>query len=156
MLLAPTVSSADVDHWVEMDILIVDVSLVVSALIDNGPDGQWDEEALIQHQLCAPHLMPIEVANILRRAALAGDISQDSAGLAHQALLSLRCELFDYELMAEWVWALRANVTAYDACYIALAETLDTELATLDRAMSRASGPNCRFLLPPDLVNDAD
>lgn len=101
-------------------------------------------------------LMPIEVANILRRAALAGDISQDSASLAHQALLSLRCEFFDYELLGDRVWALRANVTAYDACYIALAELLNTEFATLDRALSRASGPNCRFLIPPDLVNDGD
>jgi predicted nucleic acid-binding protein len=136
--------------------LVVDASLVVSALIDNGPDGQWAEEVLIGGNLCAPHLMPIEVANILRRAALAGDISQDSATLAHQALHSFRCELFDYELLAERVWALRANVTAYDACYIALAEILDAELATLDRALSRASGPSCRFLLPPDLVNDGD
>jgi len=136
--------------------LVVDASLVVSALVDNGPDGLWAEEVLVHGNLCAPHLMPIEAANILRRAALAGDISQDSAGLAHQALLSLRCELFDYEVLAERVWALRANVTAYDACYIALAETLGADLATLDRALSRASGPTCRFLLPPDLVNDTD
>lgn len=136
--------------------LVVDASLVVSALIDNGPDGHWAEEVLVHANLCAPHLMPIEVANILRRAASAGDISQDSASLAHQALLSIRCELFDYEVLAERVWALRANVTAYDACYIALAEALGADLATFDRALSRASGPNCRFLLPPDLVNDAD
>jgi len=136
--------------------LVVDASVVVSALIDSGPDGNWAEEILVHGNLCAPQLMPIEVANILGRAALAGNISQDSASLAHQALLSLRCELFDYEVLAERVWALRANVTAYDACHIALAETLGADLATLDRALSRASGPNCGFLLPPDLVNDAD
>lgn len=133
---------------------VVDASLIVSALIDHGHYGQWAEEVLCGVNLCAPHLMPVEVSNILRRAALAGDISQDSATLAHQSLLSLNCTLFEYEALADRVWALRANVTSYDACYIALAEVLDAELATLDRALSRASGPRCRFLLPPDGVNE--
>jgi len=134
--------------------LVVDASLVVSALIDSGPEGVWAESIVAESDLFAPHLMPIEATNILRRAALAGDISQDSAALAHQALLMLPCELFDYAVLAERVWALRANVTAYDACYVALAEVLELELGTLDRALARASGVQCRFLLPPSLVND--
>lgn len=137
--------------------LVVDASVVVAALVDQGPEGAWAEELLETATLCAPHLMPIEAANILRRAALAGDIGEDNAVLAHHQLLALRCELIAYEPVAERVWALRANVTAYDACYVALAEGLDCELATLDRALSRASGPRCRFRLPPtDAINDRD
>lgn len=137
-------------------ILVVDASVVVAALIDQGPDGVWAEDILGTATLCAPHLMPVEAANILRRAALAGDIGADTAALAHHELVSLHCELFAYALLAERVWELRSNVTAYDACYVALAESLDCELATLDRAMSRASGPYCRFRVPPEnLINES-
>lgn len=130
--------------------LVVDASAVVAALVDNGPDGTWAEQILEGGKnLCAPHLMPVEAANILRRAALAGDIGQETAALAHHELVSLQLELFCYEALADRAWALRANVTAYDACYVALAEMLDCELVTLDRALSRAAGPHCRFRLPP-------
>ena len=49
---------------------------------------------------------------------------------------------------AERVWALRHNLTAYDAWYVAVAEALDCPLATLDRRLSRASGPACEVLTP--------
>jgi len=75
--------------------------------------------------------------------------------LAHRDLLNLPCTLFPYELVAERVWSLRANITAYDASYVALAELVDAEFATLDRALARAPGPICRCLLPPqDLLHD--
>ena len=61
-------------------------------------------------------------------AALAGDISQDSASLAHADLLALPVELFPYEPVAIRVWDLRGNVTAYDAWYVALAEALGVPL----------------------------
>jgi predicted nucleic acid-binding protein len=135
--------------------LVVDASVVVAALIDSGSTGQWAEELLLQAPLHAPQLMPVEAANILRRACLCGDIGEDLAALAHRDLLALPCELFPYELVAERAWALRANLTTYDACYVALAELMDAELATLDRALTRAPGPFCRFLLPPeDLLHD--
>jgi hypothetical protein len=50
----------------------------VSALVDSGATGTWAESLLIAGPLSAPHLMPVEVANILRRAAAAGDISADA------------------------------------------------------------------------------
>lgn len=134
---------------------VVDASVVVAALIDSGSTGQWAEDLLLNTPLQAPQLMPVEAANILRRATLCGEISEDFAALAHRDLLGLPCTLFPYELVAERVWALRANITAYDASYVALAELMDAELATLDRALARAPGPFCRFLLPPeDLIHD--
>ena len=66
--------------------IVVDSSVMVAALIDQGPVGQWAEELLMSGPLAAPHLMPVEAANILRRSALAGDISADVASLAHQDL----------------------------------------------------------------------
>jgi predicted nucleic acid-binding protein len=129
--------------------LVVDASAVVAALIDGGPAGRWAERLLTSDHLAAPHLMPVEAANILRRAALAGTIYQDSASLAHADLLALRVELFPYEPLADRVWELRGNVTAYDAWYVALAEVLDAPLATLDGRLSAAFGPECPFLVPP-------
>lgn len=128
--------------------LVVDASLVVAALVDGGPVGSWAEELLGTDDLAAPHLMPAEVANILRRAALAGEISEDSASMAHADLLAMGAALFPYGLLAERVWELRHNVTAYDAWYVALAEDLDAGFATLDMRLGLASGPRCTFVTP--------
>ena len=129
--------------------LVIDAALVVAALVDAGPDGEWAESMLREPDLAAPHLMPVEVANILRRAVQRGDISDDSASLAHGDLLALRVELFPYEPLAPRVWELRANLTAYDAWYVALAESLRAPLATLDDKLRRSPGSRCQFRLRP-------
>jgi len=128
--------------------VVVDASVVVAALVDSGPAGRWAEPLLAGGELAAPHLMPVEVANILRRAVAAGDLSADVAALAHAELTELPVELFSYEPFAPRVWHLRANVTSYDAWYVAVAEELDAELATLDAKLAGASGPTCAFALP--------
>ena len=129
--------------------IVVDSSVMVAALVDGGSVGEWAEELLMSGPLAAPHLMPVEAANILRRSASAGDISTDVASLAHQDLMSLPIELFPYSLCASRVWELRSTVTAYDAWYVALAETIGARLATLDIRLSRATGTRCEFALPP-------
>ena len=125
---------------------VVDASVVVAALIDDGPAGRWAEELVASAPLAAPHLMPVEAANILRRAALAGDISDDIASLAHADLLALAVELFPYDVLADRIWELRGAVTAYDGWYVALAESLKAPLATLDDRLTRAPGPRCSFI----------
>jgi predicted nucleic acid-binding protein len=129
--------------------LVVDASAVVAALVDSGPDGRWAESVLAEDLLAAPHLMPVEAANILRRANLTGDLSADTAALAHDDLVNLRVEMFPYEPHAGRVWELRDTLTAYDAWHVALAESLDAPLATLDRRLARARGPRCPFRVPP-------
>jgi predicted nucleic acid-binding protein len=96
---------------------VIDASLVVAALVDSGDDGVWAAELLATEPLAAPHLMPVEVANILRRAVRNREISDDTAALAHADLLDLRVELFSYAPFADRVWELRANLTAHDAWY---------------------------------------
>jgi len=129
--------------------LVVDASLVVSALVDGGAAGSWAESLLAGEPLSAPHLMPVEAANILRRAAAAGEISADVAAMAHTDLLDLRVELFPYAPFAPRVWELRGNLTSYDAWYVALAEFLCSRVATLDLKLARATGPRCGFDTPP-------
>ncbi len=104
--------------------IVVDASSVVAALIDGGTDGAWAESELTRERLAAPHVMPVESANILRRAVLVGDLSADVAALAYDDLVQLQVDLFPYEPRAHRVWELRQNLTAYDAWYVALAEAL--------------------------------
>ena len=128
--------------------VVIDASVVVAALIDTSENGIWAEQFLGTADIAAPHLMPVEVSNILRRSAMKGLITADAASLAHADLVALPITLFAYKLFADRVWELRANVTAYDAWYVALAETLGAPLATLDERLMRSSGPRCEFLTP--------
>jgi predicted nucleic acid-binding protein len=108
----------------------------------------WADQILGTDDLAAPHLMPVEAANLLRRAVMAREISADLAALAHADLLSLRVELFGYEPFATRVWELRENVTGYDGWYVALAESLGAKLATVDHRLAKTTGPRCRFVTP--------
>ncbi len=88
-------------------------------------------------------------ANILRRAAAAGEISADIAAMAHADLLDMRVEFFPYAPFATRIWELKDNLTSYDAWYVALAEFLGSRVATLDLKLARATGPRCGFETPP-------
>jgi predicted nucleic acid-binding protein len=89
--------------------VVVDASVVVAALASADATGQWAESVLAGGALAAPHLMPAEAANILRRAELAGEISADTASLAHADLGRLRVEYFPYDPFAERIWELRSS-----------------------------------------------
>jgi predicted nucleic acid-binding protein len=128
--------------------VVVDASVLVAAAVDAGPEGRWAERLVEAEVLCAPGLVQVEATNILRRLELAGRIETKAATAAHRDLMQLDLDLFPFEPFAERVWELRTNLTSYDAWYVALAELLAAPLATLDRKLSRATGPTCHFLLP--------
>jgi predicted nucleic acid-binding protein len=125
---------------------VIDSSAVVALLADAGPVGQWVEAVTASAGLFAPQLLPFEVSNILRRHALAGILDASAATLAHADLVALPIDLYPYEIVANRAWELRANVTAYDAAYVALAELLAAPLITLDQRLARAPGTRCRIL----------
>jgi predicted nucleic acid-binding protein len=128
--------------------VVVDASVVVAALVDSGADGQWAESVLVSGPLAAPETLLVEVANVLRRAARADQVSADVASLAHADLLDLRIDLVAYEAVAARAWELRDNLSVYDGWYVAVAEALDAPLATLDRRLSTSPGARCEFVLP--------
>ncbi len=128
--------------------IVVDASVLVVALSDSGPEGQWADQLIQSETLSAPLLVQVETTNILRRLELAGKIDSTLAIAAQRDLMSLEVELFPFEPFAARVWQLRGNVTSYDAWYVALAESLSAPLATLDLNLTRAPGPMCRFLSP--------
>ena len=127
---------------------VVDASVLVAALVDDGEDGRWAEISIGRDALVAPELLLVESSNILRRLERAGIISNIEANAAHSDLLRLDVELFPFAPFAERVWALRGNLTGYDAWYVAVAERFECPLLTLDRKLSRATGPMCEFLIP--------
>lgn len=129
---------------------MVDASVVVAALVDDGPTGRWALEELMTSQLVAPHLMPVEVMHTLRRAVMAHDLSPDVAALALGDLADLPVDLVAFAAFADRGWELRATVTPYDAWYIGLAEALDVPFITIDRRLAAAPGPHCTFRTPPD------
>ena len=126
--------------------VVLDASVAVAALVDAGGRGRRAREILAAEHLVAPHLLPVEVANTLRRLALAGSIGAFEAGAALRDLTDLGIQLYPFEPFADRVWALRDTVTAYDAWYVALAEASDAPLATLDARLTGAAGPLCEFL----------
>jgi len=129
--------------------LVVDASVVVAALVGTGDVGPWAEQLMAQGGLAAPSHLLVETANALRRLGLAGQLSDDAAALAHEDLLALPVEMFDYRPLARRVWELRSAVTAYDGCYVALAEALEAPLATLDLRLARAPGLRCQVIAQP-------
>jgi predicted nucleic acid-binding protein len=125
--------------------------VLVAALIDTGAHGVWAENILAGSSLHAPELVCAEATNILRRLERAKLITTPEANAAQEDLMQLDIELFPFEPFADRIWALRHNVTSYDAWYVAIAEALKLPLATLDESLSRSNGVACEFLTPPPI-----
>ena len=126
--------------------VVIDASTLIAATCDQGTAGAWAEAVLGKYDLVAPHLALVEAANVLRRLERSKHLSQLEATAAHEDLVRLDIELLPYEPFAERVWELRSNITTYDAWYVAVAEMTGLPLATLDRSLARAPGPQCQFL----------
>jgi predicted nucleic acid-binding protein len=126
--------------------VVLDSSAAISLLADAGAAGQWVAAAVSGASLLAPDLMPFEVSNVLRRHVLAGILDSSSAALAHADLVALPLDLYPYTALADRIWQLRTNLTAYDAAYVALAELVNAPLVTLDGRLSRTPGIGCRIL----------
>ena len=90
--------------------------------------------------LHAPHLIDLEVAQVLRRYAASGEIDFLRGQQALQDLTDLALTRYPHRLFLSRVWALRDNVTAYDAAYIALAESLPAPLLTCDKRLANTPG----------------
>ena len=128
--------------------IVCDASAVLAVLLDSGRDGQWATARLADADLFAPTLLPYECSNVIRRAELSGAISADQAAQAHADLLDLALDLWPYDVLATRAWELRANLSSYDAAYVALAEILGVRLVTLDQRILRAPGITCSVSIP--------
>lgn len=123
--------------------IVVDASVIVTALADDGPDGERARSRLAGERLAAPHLIDIEVVSAWRRLAAAGQLDDRRAGLARADLSSLAIARVAHAPLMERCWALRSNLTTYDAAYVALAELIDATLLTADARLAAMPGPTC-------------
>ena len=122
---------------------VVDASVIITAVADDGPDGTRCRQRLAGEPLDAPDLARIEVLSALRRHVLSGQLDTAGARQAVDDMLALPIAAHATAPLLERAWELRDSITPYDACYVALAEALDTTLLTADRRLARARGPEC-------------
>jgi predicted nucleic acid-binding protein len=124
-------------------VIVVDASVVVTGLADDGADGDRVRQRLRGERLVAPHVIDLEVASAWRRLAAAGALDARRVELALADLLALRLERVGHGPLLGRCWELRTNLTVYDAAYVALAEALDATLLTADRRLAAAPGIGC-------------
>ena len=123
--------------------IVVDASVVATALADDSDDGTSVRSRLAGEHLVAPHLIDLEVTSVVRRLNASGHLTDQRARQALDDLTALRLDRAPHLPLIDRCWELRANVTVYDASYVALAEALGATLVTADAALSRAPGLRC-------------
>lgn len=117
----------------------MDAAVIVELVANNlDPARLGDEE------IAAPHLIDSEVTNVLRRLARQGSLTDDQATSALEGFMRLALVRFPADWLRPRIWALRHNLSAYDATYVALAEVIGaTALITSDARLASAPGIRC-------------
>ena len=127
--------------------LVVDASVLATALADDGPDGDAARARLRGQSLVAPELIDLETTSVIRRLSQARHLDLRRAGLALTDLVELPLRRAPHRPLLPRCWELRQNLTVYDAAYVALAELLDVLLLTADRRLASAPGLHCEIEL---------
>lgn len=120
--------------------IVLDASAAVAVLLNlDGSASSVRERMDVADDLHVPHLFEVEVLNALRRYASNGIPERRSAELLKD-LSEMRLIRYPHSALLRRMWELRHNLTAYDAAYVALSETLDLPLITMDERLARAPG----------------
>jgi predicted nucleic acid-binding protein len=126
-------------------VIVVDASAALELLLNTPLAPQVASRLFSRGEtLHAPHLIDLEVAQVLRRWERAGAIAAARAEEAFEDLADLPLIRYPHQLLLPRVWALRHNATAYDAAYLALAEAIGATLVTRDAALAAIPGHAAR------------
>jgi predicted nucleic acid-binding protein len=129
-------------------LIVVDASVLSNAIADDGADGRRARgELRAAGDLAAPDLVDVETIAVFRKRWLAGAICDQRFAVAIEDLEDLELDRYPTLPLMRRAYELRANITAYDAAYVALAEALGCELLTGDRRLTNAPGPRCAIRL---------
>jgi predicted nucleic acid-binding protein len=129
-------------------VIVVDASALIETLLRSSAAAGVDTRLFASGQaLHAPHLLDVEVAQVVRRYVALGDIDDEQGRGALSDLAALRLQRHGHDLLLPRVWALRHNLSAYDAVYVALAQSLDAPLLTCDRRLAAAARRHARIEL---------
>jgi predicted nucleic acid-binding protein len=126
-------------------VIVVDASALLETLLRTPAAEAVDARLFGAGQtLHAPHLLDVEVAQVVRRYAAAGEIDGERGRAALADLADFPLRRYPHDFLLPRVWELRGNLTAYDAVYVALAEALDAPLLTRDRRLAAATEHHAR------------
>lgn len=123
--------------------VVVDASVLAPVLADAGDDGQRFRDRLRGDTVFGPDLLYLEVTSVLRRHARTGQLTGEQAHAAITDLLDFPINVFPTRPLLGRVWELRFNLSAYDGCYVAVAEAVGAVLVTADHRLASAPGPRC-------------
>ena len=123
--------------------IVVDASVLVTALGDDGADGRRTRTRLSGERLVAPEVVDLEVVSAWRRLWRAGQLDNDRVEAALVDLEAIRLDRVSHLTLLRRCWELRDNLTVYDAAYVALAERLAAILVTADGHLAEAPGSRC-------------
>ena len=124
--------------------IVIDASILANAVGDDGQAGRVARARLsADADASAPDLVDVETVSVLRKRWLAGDLTARRFRSAVEDLLALPLVRVPTGPLMRRAYELRANVTAYDAAYVALAEALTCALITADARLARAPGIRC-------------
>jgi predicted nucleic acid-binding protein len=128
-------------------VIVVDASALIELLLLTPAAGDVARHLFVPGQtLHAPHLLDVEIAQVLRRYALAGEIDGERAREAIADLADFPLHRYPHTVLLPRIWALRHKTTAYDAAYVALAEALNAALLTCDRRLAAAGRPHVQVV----------
>ena len=120
--------------------IVLDASAAIDWLLQTSAGQQIEKRIYSRGEsLHAPHLLDLEVAQVLRRLEREGAIFPARADQAIQDLLDLRVTRYPHFVFLPRIWRLRNELSAYDAAYVALAEKLGATLVTRDARLASAS-----------------
>ncbi len=117
--------------------IVIDASAMIELLLATELGGQVGERVLSAHSRHVPHLLDVEVAQVLRRFVAADQMKVQRGREVLEDLAVFPLTRHAHTHLLERVFELRNNVSAYDAVYVALAEALGATLVTCDRALAR-------------------
>ncbi len=121
--------------------IVIDASAIVEVLLQkNGAEGIEARIFRPGETLHCPHLLDLEVMQALRRCFRNRELDGDRSLQAIADLEGLPLKRYAHDPFLGRIWDLRQNLTAYDACYVALAEALDAPLLTCDSRLASAPG----------------
>lgn len=118
-------------------LIVIDASALLELLLA-GSKSAAIGRAVGDARLLAPDLVNPEVMQCLRRLERAGKLTTSRAGKALSRLREGAVITMPTGPLARWAWSLRHNLSAYDACYVALARMVGCPLLTTDRHLAQA------------------
>jgi predicted nucleic acid-binding protein len=129
-------------------VIVVDASALLEVLLRTSAAKAVGDRLFAPGQtLHAPHLLDVEVAQVVRRYALNGEIDSERGRMALTDLADFPLRRYPHDFLLPRIWTLRNNLTAYDATYVALAEALDAPLLTRDLRLTTAAGHHAQIEL---------